>query len=226
MPAAPTACTPTRAPVVLQGQPRPRCATGKRDQITRRGPHAAAEAARARREILERKDRGQIRPTRGVLTMNELLHFVPRGLNADERLARKTRHGYRVVADTYLRGLVGALRVGDVTPEVILAWQQRRHARRRQGARAEHDPARPGARGGRVQARRRESHRRGQPARTDEAAEGTTSLGAEALDARTGAGVPCSPCRRQATRRTRCARSSWAPGFVSASWSRFAATTS
>ncbi len=99
--------------------------TGKRDQITRRGFRTAAEAAKARRELLERKDCGQLRPARGVLTVNELLDLYLDGIDADGRLSPKTRHGYRVLADTYVRTLLGTRRVRDVTPEVILTWQRR-----------------------------------------------------------------------------------------------------
>ena len=99
--------------------------TGHRDQVTRRGFRTASEAAKARRDLLERLDRGQVRPTGGSLTVDELLDLYLDGLDADERLAPKTRHDYRIFADTYVRGLLGARKIRDVTPEVILTWQRR-----------------------------------------------------------------------------------------------------
>jgi hypothetical protein len=100
--------------------------TGRREQVTRRGFRTASEAARARRELLERKDRGQVKvASGGTLTVNDLLDLYLDGLDADERLSPKTRHDYRIFADTYLRGLIGKKKVRDVTPEVVLTWQRR-----------------------------------------------------------------------------------------------------
>ncbi len=100
--------------------------TGRREQITRRGFRTATEAAKARRELLERKDRGQVKvASGGTLTVNDLLDLYLDGIDADERLSPKTRHDYRIFADTYLRGLLGQRKVRDVTPEVVLTWQRR-----------------------------------------------------------------------------------------------------
>ena len=100
--------------------------TGRREQVTRRGFRTASDAARARRELLERKDRGQVKvASGGTLTVNDLLDLYLDGLDADERLSPKTRHDYRIFADTYLRGLIGKKKVRDVTPEVVLTWQRR-----------------------------------------------------------------------------------------------------
>jgi len=99
--------------------------TGKRGQITRRGYRTATEASRARREVLERVDRGEVRPVRGALTVGELLDLYLDGVDADERLAPKTRYDYRVFADTYVRELLGSKKVRDITPEVILTLQRK-----------------------------------------------------------------------------------------------------
>ncbi len=47
------------------------------------------------------------------------------GLDADGRLSPKTRFDYRRYADFYVRPLLGARKVRDITPEVLLAWQRR-----------------------------------------------------------------------------------------------------
>ncbi|MDA8297408.1 MAG: site-specific integrase [Actinomycetota bacterium] len=100
--------------------------TGRREQITRRGFRTASDAARARKELLERKGRGQVKvASGGTLTVNDLLDLYLDGLDADERLSPKTRHDYRIFADTYLRGHIGKKKVRDVTPEVVLTWQRR-----------------------------------------------------------------------------------------------------
>jgi len=99
--------------------------TGRREQITRRGYATASEAAKARRELIGKLDSGLVKPSAGVLTVNELLDLYLDGLDADQRLSPKTRHDYRVYAQTYVRKPLGNRKVRDVTPDVILAWQRR-----------------------------------------------------------------------------------------------------
>ena len=100
--------------------------TGRREQITRRGFRTATEAAKAHPELLEREDRGQMKvASGGTLTVNDLLDLYLDGIDADERLSPKTRHDYRIFADTHIRGLIGQKKVRDVIPEVILTWQRR-----------------------------------------------------------------------------------------------------
>jgi integrase len=99
--------------------------TGKRVQITKRGYRTAAEAARARRELLAKVDTGQVRPSSKVLTVNELLDLYLDGLDADARLAPKTRFDYRNYCASYVRPHLGARKVRDVTPEVVIAWQRK-----------------------------------------------------------------------------------------------------
>ncbi len=65
--------------------------TGRRAQITRRGFKTAAEAGKARRELLAQADRGQLRPVPSGLTVDELLDLYLDGLDADGRLSAKTR---------------------------------------------------------------------------------------------------------------------------------------
>src|SRR5579863_9032345 len=98
---------------------------GRRQQITRRGFATAQEAARARRELQAKVDRGQLKPSPAGLTVNELLDLYLDGLDADQRLSAKTRFDYRHSADDYVRPILGTKRVRDVTPEVILAWQRK-----------------------------------------------------------------------------------------------------
>ena len=47
--------------------------TGKRDQITKRGFRTAAEAGRERRNVLDKIDRGKLKPSSAGLTLNGLL---------------------------------------------------------------------------------------------------------------------------------------------------------
>jgi integrase len=98
--------------------------TGKRDQITRRGFRTMAEAAKERREVLGKIDRGQLAPSSAGLRVTELLDLYLDGIDADQNLALKTRFDYRQYADDYIRPYIGDRRVRDVTPEVILAWQR------------------------------------------------------------------------------------------------------
>jgi len=99
--------------------------TGKRVQITKRGYHTAAEAGRERREVLAKVDTGQVRASSKLLTVNEMLDLYLDGIDADGRLAAKTRFDYRHDANDYVRPLLGARKVRDVTPEVLLAWQRK-----------------------------------------------------------------------------------------------------
>ena len=99
--------------------------TGRREQITRRGYATASEAAKARRELIGKLDAGLVKPGAVALTVNELLDLYLDGLDADQRLSPKTRHDYRVYAQTYVRKPLGNRKVRDVTPELILTWQRR-----------------------------------------------------------------------------------------------------
>jgi integrase len=99
--------------------------TGRRDQITRRGFRTAADAGRARRELLAQRDSGLLRPSPKLLTVNELLDLYLDRLDADGALGRKTRFDYRHYADSYVRPWLGQRRVRDVTPDVVLAWQRK-----------------------------------------------------------------------------------------------------
>lgn len=98
--------------------------TGRRVQITRRGYATAAEAARARREHLAKVDNGALAATPANLTVDDLLDRYLDGLDADERLAAKTRHDYRQYADVYVRPLLGSRKVREITPSVLVAWQR------------------------------------------------------------------------------------------------------
>ncbi len=99
--------------------------SGRVEQITRRGFSSAGEAGKARRELLAKVDRQELRPVAGGLTVNDLLDLYLDGLDADGRLSEKTRYDYRHSADDYVRPHLGKKRVRDVTPEVILAWQRK-----------------------------------------------------------------------------------------------------
>lgn len=77
--------------MVLQGHSRPRCHRGRRAQVTRRGFQTAAEAAKARRELLAKVDAGEVRANRSALTVTALLDEYLDGLDADRRLSARTR---------------------------------------------------------------------------------------------------------------------------------------
>lgn len=99
--------------------------TGRRTQITRRGFKTAAEAGRARRDLVAQADRGQLRASPSGLTVNDLLDLYLDGLDADGRLSAKTRFDYRHYADDYIRPHLGAKKMREVTPEMVLAWQRK-----------------------------------------------------------------------------------------------------
>jgi hypothetical protein len=99
--------------------------TGRREQITRRGFATASAAGRARREVLGRKDSGLVRPSPKLFTVDELLDLYLDGLDADGSLGANTRFDYRSHADAYVRPWLGARRVRDITPEVVLTWQRK-----------------------------------------------------------------------------------------------------
>jgi len=99
--------------------------TGRREQLTRRGFRTAAEAGKARRELVGKVDRSELKPVATGMTVGELLNLYLDGLDADGRLSEKTRFDYRHSVDDYVRPHIGHLRVRDVTPAVILAWQRK-----------------------------------------------------------------------------------------------------
>ena len=80
--------------------------TGKRSQVTKRGFRTAAEAARARKELV-RGDGRATRPSAVGMMLNELLDLYLDGIDADERLSVKTRFDYRKNAASYVRPLRG-----------------------------------------------------------------------------------------------------------------------
>lgn len=98
--------------------------TSKRVQVTKRGFPIAADAAAARRQVLEEAEAQPAGPARRSLKVDELLDLYLDGIDADGRLAAKTRHDYRVNADAYVRPWLGSMKVRDLAPEVILAWQR------------------------------------------------------------------------------------------------------
>ena len=99
--------------------------TGRRDQITRRGFRTASEAAKARLQVEAGIDTGRLKPSPAGMTVNELMELYLEGLADDQRLSVKTRHDYRVLADTYVKESIGRLKVRDVTPEAVLSWQRK-----------------------------------------------------------------------------------------------------
>ena len=100
-------------------------ATGRREQVTKRGFHSAGEAAEARREAVGKVDRGALRAGRGGMTVDQLLDLYLDGIDADQRLGAKTRFDYRHYAGDYVRPHLGAVRVRDLSPELLLAWQRK-----------------------------------------------------------------------------------------------------
>lgn len=99
--------------------------TGKRVQVTKRGFPTAADAAAARRTLLEEAEAGSQPVTAGrSLTVDELLDLYLDGIDADGQLAAKTRYDYRLNADAYVRPRIGQVKLRDLSPELILAWQR------------------------------------------------------------------------------------------------------
>ena len=100
-------------------------ATGRREQVTKRGFRTMAEAGRARRELLAQIETGRIKSTPAGLSVDKLLDLYLDGLDADGALSAKTRYDYRHYADDYVRPHLGSHRVRDVTPEIVLSWQRK-----------------------------------------------------------------------------------------------------
>jgi integrase len=97
--------------------------TGKRLQVTKRGFATAAEAGRARSDVLRRQGLAPGAEAAGM-TVDQLLDVYLDGLDADGRLAPKTRFDYRKNSEAYVRPWLGAVSVVDVTSDVILGWQR------------------------------------------------------------------------------------------------------
>lgn len=94
--------------------------TGKRAQVTKRGFRAAADAGRARKELLGSGTTAMLaarRPSAVGMTVNGLLDLYLDGIDADARLSVKTRFDYRHNADAYVRPLLGGRRLRDLSPE-------------------------------------------------------------------------------------------------------------
>jgi integrase len=99
--------------------------SGHREQITRRGFRTAAEAGRERLAVLNKINKGQLKPSKTTLTVDQLLDEYIEGIEADGRLSPKTCFDYRHFSDYYVRPHLGKKRVRDITPEVIVAWQRK-----------------------------------------------------------------------------------------------------
>jgi integrase len=97
---------------------------GRRVQVTRRGFHTVAEAAKARRELLGKVDTGEVRANRSALTVSRLLDEYLDGLDADRRLSARTRFDHRSRVEAHVRPNLGALRIQNLTSEVLLSWQR------------------------------------------------------------------------------------------------------
>ena len=97
--------------------------TGKQVQVTRRGFESAEQAAQARSSFLNSSQPDTPR-TPTAMTVNDLLDVYLDSIDADARLAPKTRFDYRNYEDSYVRPWLGELRLRDVTPETVAAWQR------------------------------------------------------------------------------------------------------
>ena len=126
MPAKPTGVYPDgRVGWYLKLRLEPDPVTGRREQITKRGFLTAAEAGTARHALVDKMDRVQPRSTPVGITVSDLLDLYLDGLDADGHLSAKTRFDYRHSAEDYVRPRLGHLRLREVTPDVILAWQRK-----------------------------------------------------------------------------------------------------
>lgn len=99
-------------------------ATGRRNQITRRGFRTAGEASEARQVLLEKRSKGRLTTNRRDVTVGELLDEYLDGADADGHLSAKTRFDYRHSADDYVRPYLGSMRMRDLEPQTILNWQR------------------------------------------------------------------------------------------------------
>ncbi len=97
--------------------------TGKYRQITRRGFRSAGDARRAREQLLTelRDPLAPAPPTE--LTVAELIDEYLDEAQALGRLAAKTLYDYRSYTDSYVAPHLGEVKVVDLTPETIVAWQ-------------------------------------------------------------------------------------------------------
>jgi hypothetical protein len=68
------------------------------------GFRTAAEAGRARRDLLQKIDAGFVRPTPAGMTVNDLLDLYLDGIEADGRLSTKTCFNYRHYAPATTSG--------------------------------------------------------------------------------------------------------------------------
>ena len=92
----------------------------------RRGFRTATEAAKARHEVLAKLDAGLLKPTRGSLTVDELLDLYLDGIDADERLSAKTRHRLSREGRRPTCGRSSGRRRSETsTPEVVLSWPRK-----------------------------------------------------------------------------------------------------
>ncbi|MBV8162414.1 MAG: Arm DNA-binding domain-containing protein, partial [Acidimicrobiia bacterium] len=112
--------------MVLQGRVGRDPITGRPAQVTKRGFRTAADAGRARRELLAQVDTGLLTAASAkAMTVNELLDRYFEGAEADGRPSLKTRRDYGNYAEFYIRPLLGNLKVRDVTPQTSVEWQRR-----------------------------------------------------------------------------------------------------
>ena len=161
-----SAWTPTRSPVGASRSPAGGSARRRR-------------RVDARRELVEKVDRGQLRSTPAGTTVYDLLDLYLDGLDADGRLSEKTRFDYRHSADDYVRPHLGhhpgAGRHARGDPGLAAQahhggrhqadGRQGRQAAAPQGPVAQHRPAGPVAAGRGVQAGHAHRDGRQQPDR-------------------------------------------------------------
>lgn len=97
--------------------------TGRWVQVTRRGFRTAAEAAQARRALLEGEPKVRRQAGDAPLSVSQLLDLYLADAAVNTRLAPKTLFDYRHNCDHYIRPWIGDRNVGEVTSETIAAWQ-------------------------------------------------------------------------------------------------------
>lgn len=98
--------------------------TGKWKQATRRGFSTAAEAAEARDALLREVASGPS-PTVGELSVRQLVEQYLDECEATQRLGPKSLFDYRHYLDDYIDPWIGAMRVRELTTEVVASWQHR-----------------------------------------------------------------------------------------------------
>ena len=99
--------------------------TGRWKQVTRRGFPTAAEAGRARDELLTEVAEAAVDPVVAGMSVADLVADYLDDCEAAERLSEKSLFDYRHYTEHYVSPWIGSVLVRDVTAETIATWQRK-----------------------------------------------------------------------------------------------------